>query len=1011
MSFSAFNVGRQMMTLTSNKIPQLRLGSKPVAGGSFTPTTLEAAFVMRSSLDYQFEKAFNDKYKAMMQNRLNDIQKKLQEAYADILNVSMSQQIGQDASAELRADVRLDGRDSSSNASTLAGVAGENGFEDLGIIPKTVSKNGNGNKNETALNYSVPGAGNAGANIWRSPDLLQDQMDNQMYADDGIAGYGRSIGSAEVQFRTLMERTTAAGNVAGDIHVTMRVEDDPAPPTTANVSLDALNSVTSAILGGPADPYYGNQKVSQFSTSYKTGGFWSTVNYLYNFAPREIKYSYAVGYTANSDEAGNDEYLIDGELVSLRDQPDPADPNSQAYLQKDKRIKWQSFDPTEGYQHERSGTAANYPTVINREKAWIESEDTSGGNGTIRQNWYDTANALSGTTQVLENLIFQSGTYTYNGTFVNEYGRGDLVAGTAADPSNASRIIQTQARNSAGVLVDLTQSNIEMGSTFRQRVDLSDSLPDPNRDNETPASVGSDFKVLDRAAIRSSLFFNHYEVETRTVEFNNSNRADVKELTGGLTTATTADDGIGKLYAYGGIERSKSIDASKNYDMTDTDLNGTPDEISRSAGNVNGSFNGEFLQGLHKIQSVNGVNIVGNETKQASPVIGNFEIGRYEGLLRSEHMTRNIVEYTPPSQMEINASNAVPTDWYQAELLTASSGNPSDPTQGVIWFPQVDDTLYSGVNTGYGVAGSPRQLIQARNTFTLAKDDFMQLQPAASWVTDATGVKRPTYAKKDYFVDLDLTGIHHDTGPSPDQIPRFFINGREISINTVGPPDVISSTVNEQLPVGSGNKSMSVRINLRDYLQEGHNVITVQASDALHNAGLGALNFNEGIRLMAAGSNAAGTSTGANTNQAAVDVVINSKIATGYNAPEAVKYNPELTRENTIKAQSRWQTRIVPLTTEQDAPANLARLASDPASTGTSYKVANSFIELIIDMINKAKYRDIFRMGLMSNLNKLALQGQANLPNGASMQGAVTLYYDQQTQSVVLFQDKLIANS
>ncbi len=1003
MSFSAFNVGRQVMTLTSNKAPQLRLGSKPVAGGSFTPTTLEAAFVMRSSLDYQWEKAFNDKYKAMMQNRLNDLQKKLQEAYADILNVSMSQQIGQDADRSLRADVRLDGMDSSAGATLLEGVAGENGFEDLGIVPNTASRADS--KNEVAINYTNP-AGNSGNNIWRAPGMLQDQLDNQDFADDGVAGYGRTIGSNEVQFRTLLERTTAAGNVAGDLHVTMRVEDDPAPPTQANVSLDALNSVTSAILGGPADPYYGNQKVSQFSTSYKTGGFWSTVNYLYNFAPREIKYSYAVGYTVNSDEAGNDEYLIDGEIVSLRDQPDPANPNSQAYLEKDKRIKWQSFDPTEGYQHERSGTAANYPTVINREKAWISGQDISGGDGTVRQNWYNTASAASGTTQIVENLIFQSGTYTYNGSFINEYGHGDNVAGTTN--MGGGLIVQTQA-NSASGLVNLSQSNIEMGSVFRQRVDLSDTT-NPNQDNTTAAGVGSDFKVNARGAIRSSLFFNHYEVETRTVEFNNANRKDVVELTGGVTTATTADDGIGKVYAYGGIERSKSVDASKNYDLTDTDLNPATNnsEITRSAGNVNGSFNGEFVQSLHKIHSVNGVNIVGNETKQASPVIGNFEIGRYEGLLRSEQMTRNVVDYKPPSDMEINASNAVPTDWYQAELLTSSSGNPSDPTQGSIWFPQVDNTLYSGADVGYGAIGSPRQLIQARNTFTLTKDEFMQLEPAANWVVDATGVRRPTYAKKDYFIDLDLTGIHHNTAPTPDEVPRFFINGREIPINTVG-GDVISSDVTETVVGNPVNKNMSVRINLKDYLQEGHNVITIQASDAQYNVGLGMNNFNEGIRLTAANSDATGSSGG--TNLADVDAVINSKIATGYNNAAAVKYNSELQRENTIKAQSRWQTRIVPLSTEWDAPATLAKLASDPAATGTSYKVANSFIELIIDMINKAKYRDIFKLGLMSNLNKIAIQGQANLPNGATMQGAVTLYYDQQTQSIVLYQDKLIANS
>ncbi|PKL76914.1 MAG: hypothetical protein CVV27_07875, partial [Candidatus Melainabacteria bacterium HGW-Melainabacteria-1] len=210
MSFSAFSVGRQMITLTSNKQPQLRLGSKPVAGGSFTPSTLEAAFVLRSSLDYQYEKAFNDKYKAMMQNRLNELQKKLQEAYTDILNVSMSQQVGQNADLNLRADVRLDGKDGSTNASLLSAVAGENGFEDIGINVKTTSRSDL--YNESSVNYLNPGAVNSGTNIWRAPGIGVDMLDaGQVYADDGLAGYSRALGSEAIQFRTLLDTTTAAG--------------------------------------------------------------------------------------------------------------------------------------------------------------------------------------------------------------------------------------------------------------------------------------------------------------------------------------------------------------------------------------------------------------------------------------------------------------------------------------------------------------------------------------------------------------------------------------------------------------------------------------------------------------------------------------------------------------------------------------------------------------------------------------------------------------------------------
>lgn len=1038
MSFSAFNVGRQMMDMTSNKLPQNRFGSKPVAGGSFTPSTLEAAFVMRSSLDYQFEKAFNDKYKAQMQNRLNELSKRLQEAYTDLLNTSMAQQIGQEADAHLRADVKLDGNDGSGGAALIDGVAGENGFEDIGIIPKSPSRAGD--LNETAVNYLTPGAVNSGDKIWRAPGMTYDRLDPNYpsankYADDGMSGYGRRLGGDEVQFRTLLDHTTAGGNVAGELNITMRLEDDPPIPEEADFSTDLLNTVTSFLLGGPPDPTYFNQKVDQNTTNYKTGGFWSTVNYLYNFAPREMKYTYAVGYTVNSDEAGNDQYLINGELVDDRDIPGPG----QAYTDKDKRLKWTSFDPTEGYTHERSGTINNYPTVINREKAWVDGVDNS-ANG-VRAIWDNNFTDAEGQVKIVENLIFQSGTYIYDGTFVNEQGKGDPVPGTI--DRGGGLIVQYSGTSATG-LTSLLESNIELGSIFRQKVDLEDTgAPldkDGNpiaggvlgsQDDEIPPSTSQDFKVTARGANRSSLFYNHYEVETRTVEFNNSKRNDVDELWDPSadpfgTPDDVSDDGIGKVYAFGGMVRSKSVDASKNYDYIEIDHDNDPTtakvkEISRNSGNVNGTYNGEFVQSLHKITSVNGQDIVGNDKKQASPVLGGFEIGKYEGIMRSQQMSRNIVDYVAPLAMDIDASGAVPTDWHQAELLAPEGTDPTNPMNGHIWFPFIEDTLFSRIpggtttdqKTGYGRPGAPRQLIQARNSFNLKKEEFMTLNPAAGsvgppalapWVSDPSGNLRPTYTKKDYIIDINLRGIH-GTGPDYttdtqlEEQPKLFVNGREVNLM---PPD--SET--EIQFAGSGAWNITKQVNLRDYLQEGENTIVIQTSDAAYNVALAQNNYEEGIRITAGVDGA-----GASLNTPEVIAQLNAKVITGYDNQQAVAYNSELERSNTLKIQSRWQTRIVPTTVELDTTNKLASMASTSSSTGSSFKVANSFVELIIDMINQRKYRDIFRMGLMSNLNKLAIQGQANLPNGSSMQGAVTMYYDASQQRVVLVQDKLIGNS
>lgn len=1061
MSFSAFNVGRQMIVFTGNNNPQLRLPSKPVAGGSFTPNTLEAAFVMRSTLDYQFEKAFLDQHKAKMQNRLNELTKKLQEAYTDLLNVSMSQQVGQEADAALRADVVLDGTDINGASKLIEGVLGSNGFEDIGIIPKTVSRTGE-NLNEVSMEYD----GNLAyyqANqdiLWRAPGIEQDQLDSDgVFADDGKTGYGRLInGVGEVQFRTLTDRTTAAGNVAGDLNITMRIEDDPPIPEELDGNLSLLNSVTSGLLGGPPPPTYFNQKVVQESTEFKTGGFWSAVNYLYNFAPREIKYSYAVGYTVNSDEAGNDEYLIDGELINIRDNPndtnfDGTEDDLQGYLVKDKRVKWASFDPTEGYQHERSGTSTNYPTVVNREKAWQQD----GKNAAVHVGsdlWDLTQTESDGNVAIVDNLIFQSGTYTYNPNntdegayFVNQTGgiNGAFLPGgaTSFEDINGNAVydagidvLRQYSGSSGGVLTSLRDSNIEAGSIFQTKVDMTVSA---NQDTEIAPSASQDLEILGRGTTRSSLFFNHYEIETRTIEYNNSSRKDLDDLwdaTGNpshLATDDTSDDATGKIYAYGGIVRSKSVDTSKNYDLIDADPNDGVDnkEITRSTGSTSNTFNGEFIQSLHKIDSYNGLNVVSNDPKQASPIMGNFKLGEYDGLLRSYEMSRNLLGYVPPLAVEVDSANSVPTDWHQTEMV--DDADPTDPANGFVWFPFIEDTLYSSkpedtdgfdTKTGYGRLGSPRQLIQTRNTFQLSNEEFMRLQPASNWVIDSQGVSRPTYEKRNYFINLDLRGVHFDPTPISGiaEVPKIFVNGRQVLDDTgVGGLQNIDLLTSSNAGYGGGASTtfdLSYQINLKDYLQEGYNTITVQTSDGSYNYALGSANYNEGMRI----TEMTGLPTNltdsdgsayvaADANDTFSSTVINSKIITGYDNARAVAYSPEMERLNTRKVQSRWQARIVPVSAEKDPNSNLLRMSSQASTTGTSYKVSNAFVELIINSINQQKYRDIFKLGLISNLNKLAVTGSANLPNGANMQGSLSMYYDQTTQSIIVDQDKLIAKS
>lgn len=1025
MAFSAFNIGSQMVTLTGNKIPQLRLATKPVAGGTFTPSTLEAAFVMRSSLDYQFENAFLTKYKALMQNRLNFLTEKMRDAYTNVLNTSMAQQVGQDAALDTRADVRLDGFDASANAKLIGGVRGANGFEDIGM----------------AADSDATFETSASNDVWRTPGKLSDSMiTGGSLPEDQVAGWGRSLGggTTPVQFRSLLEYTTGAGNVSGDINITMRAEDDPPVPEPVNVLMSALASITTAVTGPPPAPTYFNQKLEEHQTEYKTGGFWSAINYLYNFAPRELQYSYAVGYTVNSDEAGNDSYLATGNLVDSRDNVGIAgDP--PAFLSEPQRVKWASFEPTEGYQHEISGTSSRYATVINRENAWLQGSNQYGADV-----WYDPANFSTSNAgaqaKIVDGVLFQSGTYTYNnGVMINSNNSIAAVAGAGG------KLVESAGTN--GVLY--AESNIQAGSTFKNTVEWNGQTDDTyNGDNEATS----------RGRINSSLFFNHYEVETRSVAFNDATRTDA-------TSSPNNTDNTGQLFVTGGLDRSFSVDASKDYQRLKDPLS-SGNDLSRGAGNVSRTFNGEFIQGLHKIESVNGQNLAGNEQKQASPILGNFQIGAYEGILRSYNMSRNIVTYTKPTKMEINAADTVPTDWHQAEMLVPSTtaALATDLATGKIWMPWLADTIYSGSSGGYGKPSSKDMVVEARNTFELKKEDFLL---PSGFLQDVTGYYQPTYTKQDYILDINLTGIHNDSNIAANylksttdntQVParvdyginledaKIFVNGELLKppseqpagTKIPGQPDPQISVTNLTQNF-SGNYDLGLRVNIKDYLREGLNTIVIQTRDATYNVTPGVDNFNESISVVAGPG-----------NTAAVNKVLNNKVISGYNTVGEANYNPDFDRQGLLKVQSRWQTRAVPHTVSPnftvdpiddflgiggvalgDSAATiktkmnalpvtdtnfklytrLSELASAPETTGSAFKVANSFVEQILNFINQQKYRDIFRMGMMSNLNKIAIQGSANLPSGSSLQGNVSIYYDQKTQMIIVNQDKLVGKS
>lgn len=980
MGFSAFNVSREMIKFTGNNTPGSKFGNKPLAGGSFTPNTLEASFMLRANLDNQFESAAITKHKQLMQNRLNALVENLRTAYTNLLNVSLGQQIGQEAGTATRSDVRLDG------IGTRL-VSGNNSFRDYGTDPNN-AKNPDGSA--TTWGSGVTGGG------------LVSTIGNDDLANDSIIGYSRNFSAAtqevNLQFRSLTAnpQAKAAGDVNGSLVISMRAEDVPPNVPAAGGGLGAVSSALSGAFGGPPAPTKFNQKVGQYTAEFKTGGFWSTVNYLNNFAPKEIKYSYAVGYTANSGEAGERNYLDNGRLLDADDVPAGDTISGVPTQSTGTRVKWDSFEPTDGYKTERSGTSSAYPNVYNRTLAFIDSVDANGD-----MVW----NAAPDTAAALKNIVggvpLTSGTRIYNFT--------DGFWAAAAGSNLDDRLGITN------------ESSYHLYDALNRGIKLT---------NEVATGTNPGTSGTRPGTTTSTLFYNHYDVEVRTVDFNNADRGA---------------SGQGNVVVNAGMVRSKAIDASKQYQWVDDDGDSSTGNQGKEAisatpgtGQISKSFNGEFIQSIHKIQSYNGVDIVGNELGQASPVIGNVSLGSYEGYLRSLRMSQGLTTYAAPKAIEVNAAESAPTDWFQAESLA------TDPTLATVnasrvWFPYPkDDNIYWG--TPNGTDKTLDQTVEMRNSFQLKQYDLFDLDPVASWGTDENGVRYPSYSRRPYNITVDFNNAGVTNG-------RLFVNGLYV----------------DPSPGASGDLTSPTTVDISKYLREGDNTISFE--------GVSTHRDTEGIRITSAG-----------TNDAIAEAAIQSRIITGYESNSEIRFNTLMERPGTSRISSRWQARIVPSTTSAgygyvDAGATTTSVtlsgnalydstlfqvgnpiyiydptsgtmqsssiltvggasitfapalksvpstnclvsatpflsqSSDPLYTGSSSKASNALIELLIKNLNKKIYQDIYKLGLISNLNKMLIQGSASVPSGTSLQGAISMYFDPKTQAIVMNQDRLVGKS
>lgn len=320
MNFSAFNRLTQVSSLMSAG-PGDRVGPKVKAGGAFSPNTVETLYAMRTHFDNQWEKGFVLKFRTTMQNRLNQLAKDLRDAYSALLNISTTQLVGH-------------GLDVSSNREDVA-----------------------------ALKYmQLAGAADPFADWGAGSDTEDGSM------PDAMASYRRNFAGRSVEMRRL-GAIGAAMDQHNSIGITMRTQE---APLDSFFGADVLGAIGQFMSGGDP-PFKGKQKVAEYKSELATGGYWSTINYLYAFNPRQLKYTYATSYSVNSEEAGtrhnsNEGYLFNARLVDQQDMPGDQ-------YEQGKRVKWQSTDSNEGYLTEVDPDDQDWK-VFFREDADMDGDGT-----------------------------------------------------------------------------------------------------------------------------------------------------------------------------------------------------------------------------------------------------------------------------------------------------------------------------------------------------------------------------------------------------------------------------------------------------------------------------------------------------------------------------------------------------------------------------------------------------------------------------------------------------------
>jgi hypothetical protein len=1027
MSFSNVDIFRNTVN-TLNTSGSKQTADQITKGGAFSPNTFEAVALMRADLDNQWDNSFTTKYTALMQNRLNRLKEELTNAYKAVLESSAVQQVrenGMNASNSAITDVYGNLLGGSANASEA--FRGLSYYEDEAQLD--AADGAGGSSKDGVPSYMVNGT---------LTQYKNGAVDNTR--------------SGAYEMRSLYVNGPAL-SIVNDMKVALRTEEVPTKKTTVNV----LGVDIGGLFG--AMPFTGGEKVAEYSAEVKTGGFWSSINYLYNFAPREMRYSYVDAYSTTSEEAGTRQKdgvqatLYNSDLVDARDGIQDNDSASMSTEEDNTvptygtgvigsnprppngaRIKWASSNPSDGYITEKSPQFNDFTK--------------SGEDHNEFDNRLITRRASDNDDQFIniDNTMFAEADGVVKSGSGGWTGFTTVSSGPGAD------------RQQNGIKQTVYGTEEFGAAEFADRIKWEYAhdgvgAADLNRDGKINSSDTHDAKAI---------FINHYTLQTQEVEMNSS-----VDSWGKIEADDTVDGNGNILVKREKTLRSAGIDGSAEHTLNDAvkqadrvqrvdqvdsdndnDLGGTDDTNEKlllsGSGKISKGFTGDYVSRQYQIKSFNGQDIA---TNSANVTISSANAGtepvvlaEYEGFRRAQSMSMGMADdvfadataanrtraeaiaLAKKYQIEVNAAKMVDTDWHYSDYVNGAKDQimfrnvtgvayTDNGTTGLIpvdFDPTIRDS--QGTFTSETVA--------FRKTFKLTPSDFQTMSFSTPSNKDIY-INTPTFTNRDVFVKVTTTG----TGG------ELIVNGKKVT--------------NTAADLGGGVYNLRDFLVTADSFQDGDNVITYQAA------------FGGGSDNFKLESTGVGAST-SNLNAEDIDKWLGIKAST--ESSKTQDYALSALNDSISNTHvSSWQSKLM---VQKAGDLNIIKTALIPAAdlasfngafadpinpspaelvaanaknlsylddvqkryknelnnvgsvyTTTQVKESNSFAKILTYFMNKREYRDIFTLGLLnySAGKNMVIKAQVSAPTGGSLNATIEVRFDPITNKFIIIQTKLDA--